>query len=94
MSEMHDSSRLSVSAEKMDTQAQACTAGFCYAPSTGRFRGVPGVVKSTSAVIVVISDSFPDGPTALTPNTILPATSGNDEMSSGSVTSVTLPTST
>jgi hypothetical protein len=70
------------------------TARLCYASSTWRFRGVPGKVKSMSAVIVAISDSFPDGPTALTPNVILPATSGNDEMPTGSVTSVMVPTST
>jgi hypothetical protein len=64
-----------------------------YVSSTLRFLGVPGGAKSMSAVMVVISDSFPDGPTALTPNTILPAIRGNDGMSSGSVTSVMVPRS-
>jgi hypothetical protein len=63
-----------------------------YPSSTLRFLGAPGIVKSMLPQIEVISDSFPDGPMALTPKTILPATSGNEGMSSGSVTSVTVPT--
>jgi hypothetical protein len=63
-----------------------------YVSSTLRFLGASGIVKSISAVIVVISDSFADRPMALTPNTNLPDTSGNDRISSGSVTVVTVPT--
>jgi hypothetical protein len=64
-----------------------------YRSSTTRFMGGWGTIKSRLVLILVMSDSFPLWLTAVMPSSTSPDIQGNDGISSGRATSVTMPRS-